>query len=70
MENMQKKYTNNFSMVRVPREIYDKIVEFCNENDLVISTTISQFLGFCIENAEIRAVPATVEKIFIGNDEV
>lgn len=70
LDNTQKQYANNFSMVRIQRETYDKVVEFCNENDLVISATINKFLDYCVNNIEIREVPTTVEKIFIGNSEV
>ncbi|MFM0876540.1 hypothetical protein [Streptococcus suis] len=70
MEDSQKIYNKKNPMVRIPRESYDKLVEFCNENDLVISTTIGRFLEYCLENAEFKEVQTPVEKLFIGDCEV
>lgn len=70
MEKPQQVYNKKNPMVRIPRESYDKLVEFCNENDLVISTTIGRFLEYCLENVEFKEVQTPVEKLFIGDCEV
>ncbi|HEM6373022.1 hypothetical protein ACTGWK_01005 [Streptococcus suis] len=70
MDKPQQVYNKKNPMVRIPRESYDKLVEFCNENDLVISTTIGRFLEYCLENVEFKEVQTPVEKLFIGDCEV
>ena len=70
MDKPQQVYNKKNPMVRIPLESYDKLVEFCNENDLIISATIGRFLEYCLENAEFKEVQTPVEKLFIGNCEV
>ncbi|NQP65370.1 hypothetical protein HO908_07495 [Streptococcus suis] len=70
MDKPQQVYNKKNPMVRIPRKSYDKLVEFCNENDLVISTTIGRFLEYCLENVEFKEVQTPVEKLFIGDCEV
>ncbi|HEL2720713.1 TPA: hypothetical protein T7O91_002264 [Streptococcus suis] len=70
MDKPQQVYNKKNPMVRIPQESYDKLVEFCNENDLVISATIGRFLEYCLENAEFKEVQTPVEKLFIGDCEV
>ncbi|HFR4576644.1 TPA: hypothetical protein ACHWJ6_000987 [Streptococcus suis] len=70
MDKPQQVYNKKNPMVRIPRESYDKLVEFCNENDLVISTTIGRFLEYCLENVEFKEVQTLVDKLFIGDCEV
>ncbi|MGT2800675.1 hypothetical protein [Streptococcus marmotae] len=70
MDNPQKVYNTKRPGVRLPKEVHEKLVEFCTENDLVISTTIGRFVEFCLENVEIKEVQTTAEKLFIGDREV
>ena len=70
MENSQKKYNKKRPGVRLPKETHEKFVEFCIENDLVMSTTLGRFIEFCLQNAEFKEVQTPVEKLFIGDCEV
>ena len=70
MDKPQQVYNKKNPMVRIPRGSYDKLVEFCNEHDLVISATIGRFLEYCLENVEFKEVQTPVEKPFIGDCEV
>ncbi|MER0122886.1 hypothetical protein ABPH35_05735 [Streptococcus sp. ZJ93] len=69
MDNLQK-ICKKRPAVRLAQETHEKLVEFCAENDLVISTTLGRFVEFCLENVEFREVHAPVEKLFIGDSEV
>lgn len=62
-----KKYNKRNPMVRVDRDVYDDLVEFCNDNDLVISSTISRFIKYALDNVEIKEVSVPTEELFIGD---
>ncbi|MGT2623964.1 hypothetical protein [Streptococcus thoraltensis] len=65
-----KKYNKRNPMVRMERDVYDRLVDFCNENDLVISSTISRFINYSLNNVEIKEVSVPTEELFIGNEKL
>ena len=69
-KNSYKKYNKRNPMVRIDRDIYDRLVDFCNENDLVISSTISRFINYSLNNVEIKEVSVPTEELFIGDEKI
>lgn len=70
MNHSQKKYNNKRPGVRLPKETHEKFVDFCMENDLVMTETIGRFVEFCLQHAEFKTVNKPVEKLFIRDCEV
>lgn len=70
MAKNQKAYNVKRPAVRMPKDVYEKFVDFCMVNDLVMSSTLGQFVEFCMEQAEFREVQAPTKKLFIGEIEV
>lgn len=55
-------------MVRIERSLYDELVCFCNDNDLVISKTVAKFIRYALDNVEVKEVSIPTEQIFIGGE--
>ncbi|MBY5006065.1 hypothetical protein K6V33_07460 [Streptococcus suis] len=70
MESKQKEYNKQNPISRIERAVYDDVVAFCNENDLVISRFISNAVRYVLDHVEVKTVDVPVERLFIGDEEV